>query len=151
MRFISAIINSLGLNIGTQSSEIRIVVLSIILIVLAPISAGNADWQLVAENKENKIYIDKESINSASKNMVKAWFKTTPNTPLKIFDKYMTHQIAYEEHNCGKHRFRVLEVIGYHSDGTTKQVISEPSVWIDITIHTIFETKHDYLCGIRKI
>jgi tyrosine-protein phosphatase YwqE len=165
------IINNLSLNVATQSvtspvinvmphvnkkwlmnySGMKIIFILMILIVLVPIPARSADWQLVAENKENKIQIDKEGVNFTSKNMVKAWFRTVPNTPFKIFDKYMTHQIAYEEHNCAKRTFRVLEATGYHSDGTIKQVISKPSKWIDVPIGTIFETKHEYLCGNRKI
>jgi len=129
----------------------KIIFVLIILIFLSPISAGGADWQLVAENKENKIYIDKESINYPSKNLVKAWFKTVPNIPVKIFENYMTHQIVYEEHNCKEHKFRVLQTTGYHSDGTSKQVISKPFEWIDVPIRTIFETKHEYLCKDKGI
>lgn len=51
----------------------------IILIFLPPISAVGAGWQPVGENEENKIYIDEESINYPSKNLVKTWFKTVPN------------------------------------------------------------------------
>jgi hypothetical protein len=123
----------------------------IILIFLSPISAEGADWQLAAENEENEIYIDKESISYPSKNLVKAWFKTMPNIPVKMFKKYMTHQIVYEEHNCKEHKFRFLRATGYHSDGTTKEVISEPSVWTDVPIGTVFKTKHEYLCKVRKI
>jgi len=86
----------------------KIIFVLIILIVLVPISAGGADWQLVAENEENKIYIDRESINYPSKNLVEACFKTVPNIPVRIFKNYMTHQIVYEEHNCKEHKFRFL-------------------------------------------
>ncbi len=118
----------------------------IILVFLLPISAGGANWQLVTENKEKKIYIDKENISYTSKHLVKAWFKIVPNVPVKIFENYMTYQIVYEEHNCKEDEFRVLQVTGHHSDGTSKEVISEQSEWIDISSHTIFKTKHEYLC-----
>lgn len=122
-----------------------------ILIFLSPLSAEGSDWQPVADNEENKIYVDKESINYPSKNLVKAWFKTVPNTSVKMFKKYMTHQIVYEEHDCKERKFRFLRATGYHSDGTTKEVISEPSVWTDVQIGTIFKTKHEYLCKDREI
>ena len=125
----------------------KIIFVLIILVFLFPISAGGANWQLVAENKENKIYIDKESINYTSKNLVKALFKIVPNMPVKIFGNYMTYQIVYEEHNCKEDEFRILQVTGHHSDGTSKEVISEPSEWIDVSSHTIFKTKHEYLCN----
>jgi hypothetical protein len=40
----------------------KIVFVLIILIFLSPISAGGADWQPVAENKENKVYVDKKAL-----------------------------------------------------------------------------------------
>jgi hypothetical protein len=125
----------------------KIIFVLIILVFLSPISAGGANWQLVAENKENKIYIDKESINYTSKNLAKAWFNIMPNMPLKIFENYMTYQIVYEEHNCKEDEFRLLQVTSHYSDGTSEEVISEPSGWIDVLGHTIFKTKHEYLCN----
>jgi len=130
---------------------VKIIFLLIILVFLSPISAKGADWQLIAENEENKFYIDKESINHPSENLVKAWFKTVPNIPAKIFEKYMTYQLVHEEHNCKVRKFRILQTTGYHSDGTSKEVISEPSAWIDVPHVTTFETKHEYLCKDRKI
>ena len=131
--------------------RMKIIFVLIILIFLSPISATGADWQLVAENKESKFYINKESINHPSKNLVKAWFKTVLNIPAKIFEKYMTYQLVYEEHNCKERKFRILQTTGYHSDGTSKEVISEPSVWIDVPHVTTFETKHEYLCKDREL
>ena len=123
----------------------------IILIFLSPISAEAADWQLIAENKENKVYIDKESINYGSKNLVKAWFRTVPNVPFRIFDKYMTSQIVYEEENCKKHTMRFFQAISNYSDGTSEKIISEPCAWFDVPTDTIFEAKHESLCKDRKI
>lgn len=116
---------------------------------LLPAYAQGADWELAAENKDVRFYIDKESIDKTAENSVRAWFKTEPTTPFRIFEKYMIYQLVYEEHNCKESKFRVLQTTGYHSDGTSKKVISEPSVWRDVRHVTPFELKHDYLCGDR--
>ena len=129
----------------------KIIFVLIIPIFLSPILATSADWQLVAENKENKFYINKESITHPSKNSVKARFKTVPNIPAKIFEKSMTYQLVYEEHNCKEREFRFLQATSCHSDGTSEEVISEPSVWIDVPHVATFETKHKYLCKDREI
>jgi hypothetical protein len=129
----------------------KVIVSLIILIVFYPIPIGCADWQLVAENKINKFYIDKESISQTSNNSVKAWFKTVPNISLKLFDKYMSSQIVYEEENCEEHTIRFFRVISNYSDGTSEEVISEPCAWFDVPINTIFEMKHEYLCKGKKM
>ena len=129
----------------------KIIFVLLISIFLSPILATSADSQLVAENKENKFYINKESIHHPSKNLVKAWVKTVPNRPVKILEKYMTCQLVYEEHNCKERKFRFLQATDYNSDGTNEEIISEPSVCIDVPHIAPFERKHEYLCEDREL
>lgn len=124
-----------------------------ILIFIFSISAeGGTRWELFAETKGIRFYIDKESINHPSKNLVKVWVKAVPNIPFKIGGKYIIYQLEYEEHDCKENKFLFLHVTSYYSDGTIEDVFSEPSEWIDVvTLSTIFKEKHGYFCRDREL
>jgi hypothetical protein len=87
-----------------------------------------------------------------SRTSVRAWIKAVPNTFFKIGEKYMIYQLEYEQHDCERNKFLFLQVTSYYSDGTSQDVFSKPSAWIDVlTLSPIFKKKHEYLCKDKGI
>jgi len=99
-----------------------------------------------------RFYVHKESISHPSKTSVKAWIKAVPNTFFKIGEKYLNYQLEYEQHDCERNKFLFLQVTSYYSDGTSQDVFSKPSAWIDVlALSPFFKKKHQYLCKDKKI
>jgi Surface-adhesin protein E len=124
----------------------RVLYISIILIFLFTVSAEGADWVFVSRNNEGRWYVDKDSIEHISINVVRAWIKTVCLKNCELGPKKVKEGLAYAEYDCKGKKERLLLEVNYFEDGTTSEANYPDSNFTDIPPDSIEEGIHDYLC-----
>lgn len=119
-----------------------------ILIMVAIIAAGlhtaavAADWVFVSENTDgDRFYIERQSIQTTSKNYKRAWVKAYYQIPFG----HITGFKNFEEYDCREGRSRSLQII-YFSGREIVSIRNKPDVWSFAAPQTSAETKLKYVC-----
>ena len=124
------------------------------LMILGNAEVRRADWKLYSETDFFISYYDKESINRASKNIVRVWVKEV-NTEKGITDmmkrfgeeyKNCDHIKKLYEVDCAEKRIRILSSAAYSKAGEVIISDDSPSKWIFIVPKSEGEALHKTVC-----
>ena len=98
-----------------------VVFVSLIIIIVAPITAEMANWSLIMESDTGRVQIDTSSIIDGPDSSKELWSKTMYSMPYCSQNKCTTHFIMYERYFKNR-TWNVLEITSYYTDGTAKKV-----------------------------
>ena len=107
---------------------------------------------MVDGNNKAKVYIDAEAIKRNGE-WVRVWVVDDLKTAqTRGFRKYLSTR-AYEEHDCAKNRFRLLELeyfSGNMGSGEALYKTSGESDWAPIPRGTLAESVSKFVCGKKR-
>ncbi len=124
------------------------------LIILGNSEVRRADWKLYSETDFFISYYDKESINRASKNIVRVWVKEV-NTEKGIADmvkrfgeefKKCDHIKKLYEVDCPEKGIRVISSAAYSKEGEVMISDDSPGKWISILPKSEGEALYKNVC-----
>jgi hypothetical protein len=127
-----------------------------------------SDWELLAENKDFKYYVDKQSIRKYTTGcfsnvcfpwyrsdgsdypparFIRAWIKKIGKAP-KQYEA--TEELDYEEYDCTKERSRLLHLTKIYPDGINESInLNVVIKWDNIPPDKIEHFFRTYLCKNR--
>jgi hypothetical protein len=95
--------------------------LIVLLLLVTSAVAEEVKWVKISDNALTAIYVDSNSINSVTNNIVRARIKAIHKVqPPAYAGKPLSQTISYDEHDCKLKKTRGLEETSYYKDGTTK-------------------------------
>lgn len=132
-------------NEDQRESAVKILSVVMTLFCLSLVSglSEGTVWTLITKDHSGDVdvFIDQESVRRMSANTIRAWVKYRYSPPKRFDSKYITELAVYSEYYCTGESHKIIQSIGYFTDGTSETDSSErqaPVLLDDVT--------YKYLC-----
>jgi hypothetical protein len=111
-------------------------------------SADAAEWVRVGTSDDGNVslYVDKESIISVSKNMMRSWTKFFFEEPETFESKTFSQMRVHMEYDCSEKRSRMLELTFDYLEGS-RETFNFEKEWSSVKSGTLQEQSYLYLCN----
>lgn len=125
----------------------RLLVAGLILasITLTCCKPKKAEWILISKNPSLDLYVEKNSIERDSGNIVRAWFTYVFKEPKAAGPKVIEKGLTHDEIDCSKKTLQIMQVTFFFTDGTSQSLTEKVSVR-DIKPGTTSALEYSYLC-----
>jgi hypothetical protein len=135
-------------GVAKRSRKMGNVLIWLPVFVLLIISAETkaSDSILIKKTDQAYVFVDNESINHISTNIVRAQIKYFFHTMEPFKSKYLDYYLSYCEFDCSEKRIKVLQKVFYYTDYTSDKDDKEYP-WSNIAPDTVESVLFEYVCN----
>lgn len=120
-------------------------VIFLLLLVTSAIAEG-VKWTKISNNGLTIIYVDSNSIDYVTNNIIRARIKAIHNVqPPAYSGKPLSQTMSYDEYDCKFKKTRGIEETSYYIDGTTKT--ERDKEWISANPDSLSMEILHYVCN----
>jgi len=89
---------------------------------LIPVVTEGADWTLITKGQSGDVdvFVDREKLEHISDTVNRVWVKYRYSIPREFDSKRIIELVVYSEYSCNEEKYRILQTIGYFTDGTSE-------------------------------